>query len=594
MATNDATIRINADIKNLTSSLNKSTADIRRLKKEAEDTKQNFKKFGNDMSGLLGRVTKLNPAISSLVSAFSRFAPSIGLATGSIAIFNKTIQSSDVLSDSWNSDLRVLTSSVDSFFARISTADFSGFLQGLSNVSAAARKVAEDLDDITSRQMFVDVSTAKFNKRKAELEQIIIDKNSTKEQVEAAKKELKNLYKNYAAEQRELADKAKETFKDMIRERLKGVGIEATDAWINEVFTNFDSNNSYKKQYESFQERLIKLAEKRNKIVGDNAAKSGRSNFNPNPPEAIAIDNEMRRIKNSQEYKVASVVANFPEDKIKEAQGHLINALNVETMLTEERTNEMRKVQRAEGRYDKSTTSFDFTDENRDKVNELIRQYLTGSKGNYVSQLLWQPIEVNKEIEESEIQAAEVIKEKEREKQEEIERTNKALEKQKTILDLQVSSISSLSSVFSNLGDTFDNTELKAAGIIAQAIANIIKGYSEASAQSATLGPWAWAAFSLAGLAQVTSVISQIHSLSGYASGGIIQGANTIGDYNLARVNSGEMILNGTQQARLFSLLNSPISGNNVSASNQVEFKIKGQDLVGIITNYNKKVGRVL
>lgn len=383
----------------------------------------------------------------------------------------------------------------------------------------------------------------------------------------------------------------------MIRKQLEDVGIdEATDAWINEVFTNFDSNNSYKKQYESFQKRLSELTEKRNKIVGDNAAKSGRSNFNPNPPEAIAIDNEMRRIKNSQEYKVARVVANFSEDKIKEAQGHLINAYNAEANLIEEQTNEMRKVQKAEGRYTTSTTStsFDFTDENRDKVNELIRQYLTGSSGNYVSQLQWKAIEVNKEIEESEIQAADVIEEEERRKRKEIEETNKALEKQKSILDLQVSSISSFGSALSDLGNTFDNTGLKAAGIIAQAIANIIKGYSEASAQSATLGPWAWAAFSLAGLAQVTSVISQIHSLSGYASGGIIQGANTIGDYNLARVNSGEMILNGTQQARLFSLLNSPISGNNVSASNQVEFKIKGQDLVGIITNYNKKVGRVL
>lgn len=170
---------------------------------------------------------------------------------------------------------------------------------------------------------------------------------------------------------------------------------------------------------------------------------------------------------------------------------------------------------------------------------------------------------------------------------------NEELAKQQEIFNLQLDSISSLASAFSTLGNEFNSTGLKAAGIIAEAIANIIKGYSTASAESATAGPWAWAAFSAAGLAQVATVISQIHSLSGYASGGIIQGANTIGDYNLARVNSGEMILNGTQQARLFRMLNNGSSASG-SVSGSVEFKIKGQELVGVLNNYNKKTWRVL
>lgn len=593
MATNKYSVRGEADMKQHDSAIKKSASEVYKYKKQVEGAKADIKKFGNDISGLTGRVMKLNPAIGSIVSAFSRFAPNISLATGSIVILNKTIQSSDVLTDSWNSDLRVLTSSVDSFFARLSTADFSGFLLGLTKVSDAAKKVAEDLDEISTRQMFMDVSTAKFNKRKKELEQILINKNSTKEEVEAAKKELKNLYKDYAAEQRELADKAKETFKDMIREHLKGVGIEATDAWINEVFTNYGSNNSYKKQYESFQKRLRELAEKRNKIVGDNAAKSGRSNFNPNPPEAIAIDNEMRRIKNSQEYKVARVVANFSEDKIKEAQGHLINAYNAEAKLIEEQTNEMRKVQKAEGRYTKSTTS-----KSKEREEIEVPPKIFSEEADLIAGMYTTISEANKKILDEQLNTLPAL-EGHIEVNEELARLyakeNDLLEEQHELLNLQIDSISSLGSVFSNLGDTFDSTEFKAAGIITQAIATLIEGYTKAMASfAATSSPWAWIGFSVAGLATLTSVISQIHSLSGYANGGIIQGANTIGDYNLARVNSGEMILNGTQQARLFSLLNSPISGNNVSASNQVEFKIKGQDLVGIITNYNKKVGRVL
>ena len=151
-----------------------------------------------------------------------------------------------------------------------------------------------------------------------------------------------------------------------------------------------------------------------------------------------------------------------------------------------------------------------------------------------------------------------------------------------------------MSSAFKTLGDSFDMPGLSAAGIIGEAIANIIKGYATASAQSATAGPWAWVAFTAAGLAEVASVIAQIHSLSGFANGGIIGGNTTIGDHNLARVNAGEMILNTREQNRLWRVLNGTdnMSVNNINGAS-VTFKIKGSDLVGTIDNYNQKTRRV-
>lgn len=50
----------------------------------------------------------------------------------------------------------------------------------------------------------------------------------------------------------------------------------------------------------------------------------------------------------------------------------------------------------------------------------------------------------------------------------------------------------------------------------------------------------------LAGAA-VASVLAAISSLPKFSEGGIFTGNNTIGDYNLARVNAGEMILNNRQ-----------------------------------------------
>ena len=60
----------------------------------------------------------------------------------------------------------------------------------------------------------------------------------------------------------------------------------------------------------------------------------------------------------------------------------------------------------------------------------------------------------------------------------------------------------------------------------------------------------------------------------------------------LARVNSGEMILNNTQQARLFDLLDGGASMVGYG-TRKVEFKIRGQNLVGTLRNYNNKMSKV-
>lgn len=57
--------------------------------------------------------------------------------------------------------------------------------------------------------------------------------------------------------------------------------------------------------------------------------------------------------------------------------------------------------------------------------------------------------------------------------------------------------------------------------------------------------------------AGVAAVVAALASISGgFATGGIVGGSSTHGDRKFARVNSGEMILNKSQQTRLFNLIN--------------------------------------
>ena len=130
------------------------------------------------------------------------------------------------------------------------------------------------------------------------------------------------------------------------------------------------------------------------------------------------------------------------------------------------------------------------------------------------------------------------------------------------------------------------------AGLVLQAIGQIILGFAQASAQDSKLGVIGWVAAIAAGTAVMISTISQLQSFS---QGGIFQGSKTVGDHNLARVNAGEMILTNTQQGNLFRILDNNtagLGGNGVGVSS---VKIKGSDLYLALSNFSKiqsKTGR--
>lgn len=96
--------------------------------------------------------------------------------------------------------------------------------------------------------------------------------------------------------------------------------------------------------------------------------------------------------------------------------------------------------------------------------------------------------------------------------------------------------------------------------------------------------------FNLAAWATVAATIAGIFaSLPKFATGGIVGGSGYNGDRQLIRANSGEMVITRAQQARLWSA----ISGGGQLGGGQVVFKISGQELYGVLTNYNSKKNRV-
>jgi len=92
--------------------------------------------------------------------------------------------------------------------------------------------------------------------------------------------------------------------------------------------------------------------------------------------------------------------------------------------------------------------------------------------------------------------------------------------------------------------------------------------------------------------AGVSAVLSGLAFIKKFASGGIVGGNSRSGDRVLAGLNSGEMVINPTQQGNLWRLLNGQGSVSN-GGGGKVEFVISGSNLRGVLRNEEKiRTGR--
>jgi hypothetical protein len=127
-------------------------------------------------------------------------------------------------------------------------------------------------------------------------------------------------------------------------------------------------------------------------------------------------------------------------------------------------------------------------------------------------------------------------------------------------------------------------------------IANTALGATNALAQGGPyLGPALAAMITAAGLAQVATIVANKPVPPSYATGGIVPGTSYTGDKVPALVNSGEMILNASQQRNLFDKINSGGGGANVNVYNNAANDVNAKATVtedGIKVVINRTVAK--
>ena len=181
----------------------------------------------------------------------------------------------------------------------------------------------------------------------------------------------------------------------------------------------------------------------------------------------------------------------------------------------------------------------------------------------------------------------------------------KKLKKLKKASEGSTETLKAMGSMFSSIGQMSDDETAailqglaSITGSIAEAVPAIMSLVGAKSAEAVANGtaeaskvPFPANIAAIAStVAAIMSVIGTIASVAGsFAEGGIISGGSQIGDQMVAKVNSGEMIINGKQQQNLWKAISTGNLGgnteNHISVSN---VRVKGSDLYLALKNYSK------
>lgn len=174
---------------------------------------------------------------------------------------------------------------------------------------------------------------------------------------------------------------------------------------------------------------------------------------------------------------------------------------------------------------------------------------------------------------------------------------DEALEEFLTKLNLIIQALEVMKSVYSALKiveETYTKIKEKSAAreiALNAGVAASENAKATASAKAAVAGAAAGTAgipavgigLAIAGVIALTALLTK--SMGKFAKGGIVGGSSYSGDNNIARVNSGELVITRGQQAQLWNFIK---GGSKGGSKGDVEFKIRGDQLVGVLNNYNR------
>ncbi len=615
--------------------------------------------FDANLNRAKGSVNSFQGGISSMAktagAGIMKFAGTIGVAVGAYEGFNKLMNSSQTLSDEYNRTIEGLKGTVDNFFYSIGSGDWTPFFNGLDETIRKAREAYNAMDQLGNTKM----SYGYFNmKNQAEFQKqitILKDKDSTEAQKDEAQKRLDDVLKD----QREIVDQLGRRSTEAVQALVAAsTGISAADVSMVSVdrVSRFDvsamgdaEKKQAEKEYQYFKNVEAALRKKYTKVE---TVMTG-AGMNRSWSTVKTLDYE------SYNKAMAPMIAKYQDAivyngmLVKESDEWLkkLYGIRSEAFAAEQAYESMTKTanraSQAGGKDSKedkdekpSKDTLAWYDAEISRLNKKLSKETT-MQARATVQATINELE-KKKVNIKIVVEQEVFKGKYGDMKGGLPSINRPGDQlglkhndtgfklskfespiKKKDIDLNKLYAESLGSIANSFGSMTSMSEqfgnegvsfmFNAMGSISQMIVQLQSLATAQGVASAFALPFP---ANLGAIATVIATVTSIFaSLPKFETGGVVPGISFGGDKVLARVNSGEMILNGSQQANLFKMLNSKLyAGLDVSQPNitpsvghlarliapsenkvQVEFgkaRVVGPDIILSVNNTLKKQGK--
>ena len=595
--------------------------------------------------------------LGNLAKKFSPLAMQIGLAGGALATFTKAIRSTEQGADAMDRTIHTAKSSVNKFFQSLTSGNFDSFIGGLSDIVSTAKDAYNALDDLGTLKMWSNAKIEQLKAEIAMDRVVVNNANTSSGDRTAAQKRIELNMQKIQALTGDIVEGTLDAATKKLRE-IAGTGKVSDaqlkkylEMWeqgtLSQHYSQFIQSHSHEETVQSsgrgggmnggfiYTTTQTKWDDENNRILAAAMASILHTNeeelqqyYNLLTEAAqlqqttAAQQNKANTLTNkgngsgsgkTPKVTIQTEVEPLPEGSIAELESQLAELRKSYSLApTDEERNNLRQqiatmqteLDRMNGKNEVEIApvipegSIAYLQQ---KIRELTEQMENTPDAELRIKLIADISDVQNQLKEMQTTDAERAAEALRKKYEEVQKQTEAT----------ASAFNQIGSVFSSLGDCMDDEGKRFMQVVGTIFSGISTLIPQIAALTATEEAEAMAAgtasaaklpfpYNLASIASVVAtlvgVFASISSIahSGYADGGIIQGKTTVGDWNLARVNGGEMILNSTQQSRLFKMLNNPIVSTQSTDGGNVTFTIHGSDLMGTLNNYNKKRNRVI
>lgn len=196
---------------------------ITRLIVDSNGHDAGLKKASLSIKGYMVSAKDMSSAISGVMGVMGKFAGGIGIAMTATEAFTRIMNSSQTTADNMQIALSTVSSTVDTFANAIATCDLSAFSNGLGSVVSKAIEAAMAVDQLGNTLISYNFFRSGITADLAEQMTILRDKSATQEQKERAKKEAQELIN----QQSELVGNLNYQIMDTVRKTIadKGKGV---------------------------------------------------------------------------------------------------------------------------------------------------------------------------------------------------------------------------------------------------------------------------------------------------------------------------------------------------------------------------------